>query len=92
MRFQWHPVKARRNREKHGVDFADAVGVFEDPLAITLEDPHPGEERLLTLGMDGALRILVVSWLWRGEEIRVVSARRATARERRQYHEVGDAR
>lgn len=92
MRFQWDTVKARRNLQKHGVDFADAVGVFEDPQAITQEDHHPGEERLLTLGLDRALRILVVSWLWRGEGIRIISARRATARERRQYHEEPHAR
>ena len=83
MGFQWDWVKARRNLQKHGVDFADGVGVFEDP--------HPSEERFLTLGLDLALRLLVVSWLWRGDDIRLISARRATARERRQYHEERDA-
>lgn len=87
MAFQWDAAKARRNLLKHGVDFADAVGAFEDPRALTLADPHPREERFATLGMDLRLRLLVVSWVSRGEAIRIISARRATTSERRQYRE-----
>jgi uncharacterized DUF497 family protein len=43
--YQWDPAKARANRAKHGVGFADAVGVFEDPRAVTIDDPHPDEDR-----------------------------------------------
>ncbi len=43
MGFTWDPTKARRNLGKHGVDFADAIGVFEDPRALTHDDPHPTE-------------------------------------------------
>lgn len=87
MGFQWDPAKARLNLRKHAVDFADALGVFEDADALTALDPHPTEERFLTLGMDLLLRIVVVNWTWRGEDIRLISARRATPRERRQYQE-----
>lgn len=87
MAFQWDAGKARRNLLKHGVDFSDAVGVLEDVRAVTVPDPHPREERFLTVGMDLRLRVLVVSWGWRGDDIRVISARRATAGERQQYRE-----
>ena len=87
MEFEWDRDKAEANRRKHGVDFADAVGVFHDPFGLTLEDPHPTEERFLTLGRDFLDRLVLVSWLWRGEYIRLISARKATPRERRQYTE-----
>jgi uncharacterized protein len=48
--FQWDPAKARANLRKHRIDFADAATVFEDPRALTQDDPHPREERLVTLG------------------------------------------
>jgi uncharacterized DUF497 family protein len=90
MGFQWDPAKARANLRKHGVDFADAVGAFEDPLALTLDDPHPEEERFLTLGLDLVGRVTVVNWTWRGADIRLISARKATPRQRRQYAEGDD--
>ena len=90
MGFQWDPAKARGNLRKHGVDFADAVGAFEDPLALTLDEPHSEEDRFLTLGLDLIGRILVVNWTWRGEDIRLISARKATPRQRRQYAEGHD--
>jgi uncharacterized DUF497 family protein len=83
--YQWDPAKARANGVKHGVMFADAVGVFEDPRGITLNDPHPDEDRYVPLGVDFLGRILVVCWTWRDEEIRLISARQATRAERREY-------
>jgi uncharacterized DUF497 family protein len=85
--FEWEPDKAEANRRKHGVDFADAVGVFDDPFALTQEDPHPSEHRFVTIGRDFLERAVLVSWLWRGQNIRLISARKATPRERRQYTE-----
>ncbi|MFW6084971.1 MAG: BrnT family toxin [Gemmatimonadota bacterium] len=86
MKYEWDPAKARVNRRKHGVRFADAVLVFSDSAALTLADPHRDEERFVTVGMDGLARVLVVVWTWRGEKnIRLISARRATRREREQY-------
>jgi hypothetical protein len=65
MGFRWDDAKARKNRRKHRVDFADAVGVFEDPRALTREDSTQGEERSVTVGLDLLGRILVVVWTWR---------------------------
>ncbi len=88
VRIEWDPEKARRNREKHGVAFPDAAGVLEDELAVTLGDPFSeSEERFMTVGTDPLGRVLVVVYTWRGERIRLISARKATARERRQYEE-----
>ena len=85
--FQWDPDKARANRKKHRIDFADAVAVLEDPYALTRDDPHPREERFVTLGLDALGRLVVVSWTQRGEDIRIISARPATRAEARNYPE-----
>lgn len=83
----WNTEKARRNLQKHGVAFADAVTALEDPLALTIPDGTRDEERFVTIGLalDGAL--LVVVWSPRGSGGRILSARRATRRERRNYEE-----
>ena len=85
MSFEWDIPKAAANRRKHGVDFADAVSVLEDPSALTLEDEREAEKRFVTMGMDSLGRILVVVYTWRGDRVRLISARRATRSERRQY-------
>jgi uncharacterized DUF497 family protein len=87
MTFQWDPDKARRNREKHGVSFADAVEVLSDAYAITVEDESSEEQRHFTVGLDALGRVLVVVYTWRGDSIRLISARKATATERAQYEE-----
>jgi uncharacterized DUF497 family protein len=83
--FQWDKTKAEQNEAKHGICFADTLGVFEDPNGMTLEQHVRGEERYVTMGMDGFGRILVVVYTWRGDNIRIISARRATRSEVRQY-------
>ena len=60
MSSEWDIQKAETNRRKHGVDFADAVSVLEDPSALTLEDEREDEERFVTMGMDSLGRVLVV--------------------------------
>jgi uncharacterized DUF497 family protein len=86
MSYQWDPKKAASNLEKHGIDLADAVGVFEDEWALTLEEEYvEGEQRFVTMGMDFLRRVLVVVYTYRGEAIRLISARTATRRERRAY-------
>ena len=85
MIFQWDPRKAKINRAKHKVSFADALGVFEDPRAITIDDPHLDEDRYVTIGLDPLGRLLVVSWTSRNSEIRLISARLAMRRERLDY-------
>ncbi len=86
MNFQFDPAKAKRNLKKHKVSFADAEGVFYDPLAIHSEDPDSDdEERFIAIGLGSASKILVVVYTFRGEEIRLISVRRATAREVKAY-------
>ena len=83
--FEWDENKAAGNLRKHAVDFADAVGVFDDPLALSMLDNDPGEERYIGLGADTLGRVLVVVYAFRGERVRIISARRATPSEREIY-------
>lgn len=87
MRFEWDEVKRATNLLKHGVDFADAVAVFFDDLAITLEDTHTsGERRFITIGIDANGRVLVIVYAYSDQDtIRIISARKANGRERQQY-------
>jgi uncharacterized protein len=84
--FEWDELKALANWRKHGVDFADAVSVLEDDLALTIEDDEPADEgRFVTIGSDPLGRVLVVVYTWRGGRARIISARKATRRERHSY-------
>ncbi len=85
MELEWDSRKAAANLSKHGVDFADAATVVYDDQAITIPEERSGEERFVTIGMDALGRILVVVYTWRDERLRLISARKATPRERRQY-------
>jgi hypothetical protein len=90
MRFVWDEAKDRRNRSKHKVSFETARLVFEDPFAMSVQDRIVrGEERWQTLGLVGGSVVLLVAhtYLDEGDEeiIRVISARKATARERKIY-------
>ena len=85
VKFEWDRHKAVANRKKHGIDFADAVAILHDELAVTIRDKHADEERCITMGTDALGRILVVVWTWHGEQLRLISARKATPHERRQY-------
>jgi len=86
MNYKWVQDKAARNLNKHDVNFADAVGVFEDARAITIEDTNHAEDRYVTIGTDFTLRLLVVVYTWRDEDfIRIISARKALPKERSFY-------
>jgi uncharacterized DUF497 family protein len=85
MGYEWDPNKAKQNLRKHGIAFADAVSVFFDDSAVTIEDINPEEERFATLGMDALGRVLVVVYTWRENNIRLIPARKATENERKQY-------
>ena len=88
MTVAWDPRKAEANFEKHGVWFSDAELVLWDPLGITIEDAGAeGEQRLVTVGCDALGRILVVVFTHRDDEVRLISARKATKNERRVYEE-----
>lgn len=86
---EWDPKKARQNLRKHKVSFEEATTVFRDTLSSTIEDPlhSESEERLVTIGVSNRLRILVVVHTDRGDRLRIISARLATAHERRIYEE-----
>lgn len=87
MQFEWDPKKAKQNLKKHGVSFDEAVTVFYDPLSATFDDPDHsvGERRLVTIGFSSQGRLLVVAHAERGENTRVISARPATAHERKKH-------
>jgi len=87
--FEWDERKALTNLRRHRVDFADAATVFADSRAVTVVDEDADEERYATIGMDALGRELVVIYTVRGERIRIISARRATRRERAQYEKQG---
>ena len=87
MDFEWDPAKADSNESKHGVAFEEAMTVFGDPLEVTISDPdHSMEEfRFISIGLSKAGRLLIVSYTERSQAIRLISARLATVRERREY-------
>ena len=87
MRFEWDSAKATANIKKHRVSFDEAVTVFYDPLAATFEDPNHSEDenRLVTVGYSARRRLLVVCHVERGAVTRLITARRATARERKRH-------
>jgi len=87
VRFEWDANKAASNLIKHRVSFDEAVTVFYDPLSATFGDPDHSqdEDRLVTIGYSGQGRLLVVCHAERGGAVRVISARRATPRERKRH-------
>jgi len=87
MQFSWDPDKDRLNQRDHGVSFREASTVFGDLLAVTVADPDHsiGEERFVTIGQSSASQLLVVCHTEQGDNIRIISARQATAHERKNY-------
>ena len=84
----WDPEKARANMKKHGIHFSDAEIVLFDPNALTREDlDETNEQRFVSIGMDAIGHVIVVVYTNRGEDIRLISARPATKRERESYEE-----
>ena len=91
LEFQWDNRKARENMRKHGVSFKEASTVFADFFSLTIPNPlhSDSEERFITIGYSENQRLLVVVHTERGDDIRIISARKATSYERRTY-ESGD--
>jgi hypothetical protein len=87
METEWDPAKATANFRRHRVRFADAVTALEDDGAISVRDEREDEERWISIGTDSLGRILVVVYTWRGERVRLISARPAGRKEARQYEE-----
>lgn len=90
MRFEWDPRKDDSNEEKHGVRFGEAMTVFGDPFELVLADPDhsESESRFLSFGVSVRGRLVAVSYTERPSDIiRIISARKASRNERRQYEE-----
>jgi uncharacterized protein len=92
MRIDWDPNKSRTNRRKHGISFETASLVFEDPNQLSIQDRYEGgEERWQTMGLVNGIAVLIVAHTVNDDEgegiIRIISARKATPRERQRYHE-----
>ena len=89
MNFEWDPDKATQNHRKHRVSFHEAATVFADPLAVTYHDPDHSlsEERFITVGTSRNGSVLIVAHSDRGENIRIISARKTTLHERKHYEE-----
>ena len=92
--FDWDPVKARQNLQKHGVSFGRAARVFLDPFAISIFDEKhsESEERWITIGAEANEVLLIVIHTFRSFNpetslVRIISARKATKEEAQQYHE-----
>ena len=87
MEFEWDRAKSEENFKKHRVAFDEGVTVFYDPMSATFDDPYHSsrEQRLITIGYSSKHRLLVVVHTERGQKIRIISARRATSRERRNH-------
>jgi uncharacterized DUF497 family protein len=85
--FEWGPKKEKANLVKHSVSFREAMTVFGDPLELTIADPDHSdvEDRYLSIGMSSANRLLIVSYTERDHSIRIINARAAVPRERKQY-------
>jgi uncharacterized protein len=89
LEFQWDEGKATANQKKHRVSFDEAATVFADPQAAIFDDEaHSDEERReIITGYSATNKVLIVSFMERGETIRIISARRATKRERKNHEE-----
>jgi len=87
--FEWDANKARSNLAKHDVTFEEASTVFGDSLSLTISDPEHSEteDRFIIIGQSHRGKMLVVVHTERGDNIRIISARRATRRERKAYEE-----
>ena len=85
MDVEWNNNKATSNKNKHGIDFAEAASVLHDEMAVTIQDNRTEDARFITIGMNAFQRVLVIVYTWRGDRPRLISARKATSRERRQY-------
>jgi uncharacterized DUF497 family protein len=89
MKFEWNSQKADSNLKKHGVSFQEAASVFGDAHSITYYDPDHSarEHRFITVGMSQAGKVLMVAHTNRGDNVRIISARKTTRKERRYYEE-----
>lgn len=89
LEFEWNPTKSQKNIKKHGVSFLEAATVFSDSLSMTYNDPDHSydENRFIIIGMSSSGNLLMVSHTYRKDSIRIISARKLTRKERKQYEQ-----
>jgi len=89
LEFQWNPSKAQKNLKKHRVSFIEAATVFSDSLSMTYNDPDHSydEDRFVIIGLSSSGNLLIVSHTYRDDKIRIISARKLTQKERKQYEQ-----
>lgn len=89
MQLEWDVNKAELNRKNHGVSFDETATIFGDPLSFTIADPDHSqqEDRFVTIGLSELYDTLVVVHTDHGDTVRIINARRATAREKRTYEQ-----
>ena len=87
MEFEWDHEKAAANAKKHGVEFAEAITVFSDPLEVTISDPDhsEGEQQFVSIGLSTSQRLVVVVYTERAGRTRIINAREASSQERKHY-------
>ncbi len=85
LHYEWDPHKAQANFSKHKIAFVDAVSAFGDDYALTFMDENPDENRYILLGKNAQNRVLVVVFTYRGEHVRIISARKASQTEVNRY-------
>lgn len=87
LNFEWDEEKAKTNIKKHGISFDEAITVFLDPFSMTISDPNHSvdEQRYISIGSSGQGRVLVVVYTERRSNTRIISCRKATPTERKQY-------
>jgi uncharacterized DUF497 family protein len=85
--FEWDEKKAKLNIQKHGVDYEEAISIFQDESSLTMPDAihSMNEDRFIDIGLSSKGRILVVAYTERGNNIRIISCRKATPTERKAY-------
>ena len=88
MRIEWDPAKAKSNLRKHGISFSDVEPAFFDDSALSIPDPFSSaEQRFILVGRDALGRVATIVYTYRGEHIRVISARPASRAERNTYEQ-----
>ena len=89
LQFEWDGAKAKSNLAKHEIGFEEAATVFGDTASLTIDDPDhsQSEMRFITIGKSHTAKVLVVVHTERGDNIRIISARRASRKERKVYEE-----
>jgi len=87
MEFEWDPTKSKANINKHGISFEEAASIWRGPLSVKPDYRIEHEDRLIAMGLFANAIVLVVVYIERRRKIRIISARKATPKERKKFYE-----